>query len=761
MICSPFGKGIFWVYLNHELRSEPWLMERSWAVDFDSATEVGWDVERVKEAIRFNLMLSDGREASILYDQGNGTLSYLMDAEPVLTQVSHPQIKRNWLIVKKQLSRPGEVRVFGLGENTPPMNKAGQTIVMWNMAPLMYKMGTTPLYQSYPVVICQYVDGPAFGLVFDNPCYSVFKFSEDGKKISYYVRDLELNYFILLGSTLPEVMEQLTSLTGRLVPLPKWSLGYQQSRWSYAPSARVREIAASFRDRDIPCDAIYLDIDYMEHYKSFTWGEGFKDYRELINDLHAGGFKVITIVNPGLKLEPGYKPYDSGLSKGVFLVNRDGGYVTRSVWPGPSLFPDFLDPSVQKWWGEMISEFVRPGVDGIWCDMNEPSTFDLRRTLPCDAIQKLSGAEMLFHEKVHNLYGMLMTKATYEGLLKVIRLPYILTRSSYLGGQRYAVAWTGDNYSSWEHLRAGIPMILNLGLSGQPVAGPDIGGYYGEPTPELYERWILQGAFFPFSRTHTRRNTKDQEPWSFGEQVEISARKAIKLRYQMLPYFYSLLYGATQNGQLIMRPIFYHTPTESALNPEFYETEFLIGPYLLLAPLMDTAPTRMFYLPPGVWYSWWNGNKIEGDRVFQTNASEDANLPLFVRENAIVPLYPEPPSFIPDHSLKTLEIMVPLTGVAQGEVVEYFDREALLAYDVVFTLQGNQIKGKITKKTKGRVPSEYRPPEILKILVNHSIQNVRFSTAVREFSIQPDSGRKSWTLVTVNDATLPLEFKLW
>ncbi|HAG12118.1 MAG TPA: hypothetical protein DCK76_12320 [Desulfotomaculum sp.] len=512
MICSPFSKGIFWVFINQELRSEPWLMERSWAVDFDNVNEDGWVVERAKEVIRFNLMLSDGQEASLRYEQRSGTLSYLLDAEPVLTQVSHPQTKRSWLIVKKNLPRLGEVRVFGLGENTPPMNKAGQTVVMWNMAPLMYKMGTTPMYQSYPVVICQYVDGPAFGIVFDNPCYSVFKFSADGKKISYYVRDMELNYFILLGPTLPEVMEQLTSLTGRLVPLPKRSLGYQQSRWSYTPSARVREIAASFRDRDIPCDAIYLDIDHMDHYKNFTWGEGFKDYRELINDLHAGGFKVITIVNPGLKLEPGYKPYDSGLSKGVFLVDKDGGYVTKVVWPGPSLFPDFLDPSVQKWWGEMISEFVKPGVDGIWCDMNEPATFDLRCTLPCDAVQKLSGTEKLPHEKVHNLYGMLMTKATYEGLLKNTRLPYVLTRSAYLGGQRYAVTWTGDNNSNWEHLRASVPMILNLGLSGQPVAGPDIGGYYGEPTPELYERWILQGALFPFSRTHTRRNTKDQEP---------------------------------------------------------------------------------------------------------------------------------------------------------------------------------------------------------------------------------------------------------
>jgi len=247
IICSPFSRGIFWVNFNNELGSinEPWLMERSWAVDFNSASEDGWEVERTQETIRFNLMLPEGRETSLQYGQGSGTLTYLLDAEPVLTQVSHPQTKRNWLIVKKNLPRPGQAKVFGLGENTPPMNKAGRAVVMWNMAPLMYKMGTSPLYQAYPVVIYQYVDGPAFGLVFDNPSYSVFKFSADGKKISYYVRYMELNYFILLGPTLPEVMEQLTSLTGRLVPLPKRSLGYHQSRWSYAPSALVRELSGT------------------------------------------------------------------------------------------------------------------------------------------------------------------------------------------------------------------------------------------------------------------------------------------------------------------------------------------------------------------------------------------------------------------------------------------------------------------------------------------------------------------------------------
>ncbi|MEW6423440.1 MAG: TIM-barrel domain-containing protein [Bacillota bacterium] len=511
-----------------------------------------------------------------------------------------------------------------------------------------------------------------------------------------------------------------------------------------------------FRDKDIPCDVIYLDIDYMDHYKCFTWGEAFQDYQDLIRDLHAQGFKIVTIINPGLKIEPGYHPYDSGVSQGMFIVDQEGSYVAKRVWAGRSHFPDFLNPSVQKWWGELVAEFVKSGVDGIWCDMNEPTTFDSKRTLPPDVIHKLSDTVKFPHERVHNLYGFLMSKATYEGLLKATHLPYVITRATYLGGQKYATTWTGDNVSNWEHFRASIPMILNLGLSGQPVVGPDIGGFEGTPSPELYERWILQGALYPYSRTHTRKGTNDQEPWSFGPNVETSARKAIKLRYQLVPYLYSLLFEATQNGQPIMRPIFYRAPTVEALKPEFYETEFLLGPSLLVAPLMDPAPARSCYLPPGAWFSWWCGKERKGGQIYQTSPEEDTNLPLFIRENAIIPMYPDAPCFIPNCSLKNLEILVAVKNQAEGMIVEYFDRESLLAYEVLFSMKSGYIEGKIYVKRQGKIPTGYQPPENLYIRLNYRIRSAEFISVQQAYSISSDSGRDSWTRITIFNPSFPL-----
>lgn len=750
---SPFNRGIFRVYLQSAYEKEGWSLQNSWTIDLANKDTGGWRLETIKDTAEFFYTLADGMEACLRINLTEGTVSALIGPDLVFTGDT-PQTTREWLLVNKQLRRPGEVRVFGLGENTNPMDKAGHTVVMWNSAPLSYKIGANPLYQSWPVVIFQYVDGPAIGLLFDNPGYASFKFQADSKKMDYAVKDTELSYFILLGPTLPEVMRQLTLLTGSISPLPKWSLGYQQSRWCYTPSSRVREVAAEFRNRNIPCDVLYLDIDYMDRYKCFTWGDAFKDYRELIQELHGQGFKLVPIIDPGLKIEKGYLPYESGAERGMFVKKPTGGYLKKWVWAGPSLFPDFINVDAREWWAELVAEFAESGVDGIWCDMNEPTVFDCRRTLPPNAVHKLSETKKIPHERVHNVYGYLMSMATCAGLLKTSRLPYVLTRSTYLGGQKYAVTWTGDNVASWEHFRASIPMILNLGLSGQPISGPDIGGFRGAPSPELYERWILQGALYPFSRTHTE-GPHDQEPWSFGPAVEDAARKAIKLRYRLIPYYYSLLYEAVQSGQPIMRPLFYHAPVSQALRPEFYETQFLLGKNLLAAPLMDRAPARECCLPPGTWYSWWNREKREGGQIYNTVPEEDTDLPLFIRENSVIPVYPEAPLYIPDRSLESLELIVAVRDIAEGLVVEYFDREALFAYQVRATAAHVFLKVEIELVQKGDAPEGYRPPETLHICVNHAIGNILISSCHDGSSVEPVQGAEPWTRITVRNPAFP------
>jgi alpha-glucosidase len=746
---SPFHNGVFHIHLQGKPCREP--LPNSWTVDLTKRNPAGWTYKRNKDTIEYSIKLPDGAVARVLLEIVDCSIYCYIGSDAAIIKLFSPQVNNNWFIIESSVICHDNVKVFGLGENTPPMDKAGQKIVMWNTSPIIYEIGSTPLYQSWPVVLFQQIEGPALGLVFDNPGYCEFNFSSDGKKMKYAVKDTELSFFLLLGPTMPELLRQLSLLTGKLPPLPKWVLGYQQSRWSYAPSARVREIAAEFRKRDLPCDVIYLDIDYMDRYKCFTWGAGFEDHRELIEELHASGFKVITILDPALKIERGFEPYEKGISQGMFVVYPNGAPVIKVVWAGPSHFPDFINQKVRQWWGEMVGEFAaRSGVDGIWCDMNEPSTFDLRYTLPPQVVHSLPGIASLPHELVHNLYGYLMSKATYEGLLKTRRLPYVITRSTFLGGQKYATSWTGDIDSSWEQFRASIPMILNLGLSGQPLVGPDIGGYTGGPSPELYQRWILQGALYPYSRTHCRKNSGNQEPWSFGPAVEDSARRAIKLRYKLIPYLYSLLYKASVSGQPVMRPIFYHHPAADALKTEFYETEFLLGPSLLAAPLMDPVPTRSCYLPPGRWYSWWRKKELKGGQIYETTIEEDTDMPLFISDNSVIPLYPENISFIPNHSLDSLEIMVAVGDKAEGAIVEYFDRDGLLAFRVKFFRAGIYIEGTISLWRRGIIPEEYHAPVTLYISINHRVKKADFSPGCTVKFITPDPVNDLWTRICVS-----------
>ncbi len=752
--CGPFNQGIFRVYLRDNSAKTSWHEHNSWAVDLTNTEKSGWEISKKSDTTVFTYSLANQSKAKLKIDALKGSISVQIGQDSVMADLLPPQAGQEWICVQKHLLHPGDVHIFGLGENTHPMNKAGQKITMWNSDRSNYKKGTNPLYQSWPVVVFQYSEGPAFGLVFDNPSYSVFDCSLDGKKIDYAVQDNELNYYILLGPTLPEVMKQLSILTGKLTPLPKWSLGYQQSRWSYMPSARVREVAAEFRKRDIPCDTIYLDIDYMEKFKCFTWGKDFEDYKKLVKELHAQGFKIVPIIDPGLKIEKGYPPYDAGIKQGMFITDGKGKPVTRKVWAGSSHFPDFINSRTRAWWGELMQEFIKSGVDGIWCDMNEPSTFDCRRTLPGNVMHKISEKVSMPHKKVHNIYGLMMSKATHQGLRKTTQLPYVITRSSYLGGQKYAVTWTGDNGSDWEHFRASIPMILNLGLSGQPISGPDIGGFKGTPPAELYERWILQGALYPFSRSHTGQGTKDQEPWSFGEEVEKSARMAIKLRYRLIPYMYSLLYEASQNGQPVMRPIFYHTPTGEALKPEHYETEFMLGPHLLVAPLMDRASTRSCYIPPGKWYSWWCREERIGGQNYKTTNS-DTTLPLFVKENAIIPLYPKAPSFVPNKSLESLEILITVNDRAEGTIVDYFDQESIFAYQVQATAKQDRLAIKIDLQQEGSIPKDYHPPQTLHMLLNRQISDLQLHSIHQGYSLLPDSINKTWTRITIHAPVFP------
>jgi alpha-glucosidase len=369
----------------------------------------------------------------------------------------------------------------------------------------------------------------------------------------------------------------------------------------------------------------------------------FPNPARMIADLGRQGFKVVTIVDPHPKAAAGYAPYDSGLAGDHFVKNPDGTPYVAPVWPaqaeknpGPSVFPDFSKPAAREWWGSLHRGHVEMGVAGIWNDMNEPAVFDTPgHTMPMDLRHDNEGAPS-DHREVHNVYGMLMTRATHEGLrrLRPDRRPFVLTRATFAGGQRWAAAWPGDNVSSWQHLRGSIPVLLGMGLSGMPFVGSDIGGFAGAPTPELFTRWIQLGVFYPFMRTHTADGTPDQEPWSYGPRYEAINTRAIELRYELLPHVYNEMQQASVTGVPAMRPLMLEFPADPVTAG--IDDQFLFGPSLLVAPVVtEAASTREVYLPAGSWFDYWSGRRFEGGRVHKMPVTIES-LPLFVREGAFL-----------------------------------------------------------------------------------------------------------------------------
>jgi alpha-glucosidase len=429
------------------------------------------------------------------------------------------------------------------------------------------------------------------------------------------------------------------------MPLPpRWSLGYHQCRYSYYPESKVRWVADTFRQKRIPADVLWLDIHYLEGYNPFTWDrQRFPDPARMIADLGRQGFRLVTIVDPHPKAQAGYAPYDTGLAGGHFVKNPDGTPYTAKVWPaqaekdpGPSVFPDFSRPAARAWWGGLYRDLLDAGVAGIWNDMNEPAVFETwGHTMPLDVRHDNEG-QPTDHREIHNVYGQLMTRSTYEGLraLRPQRRPFVLTRATFAGGQRWAAMWPGDSVSNWSHLRASVPMLLGMGLSGMPFVGSDIGGFAEAPSAELFTRWIQLGAFYPFMRTHTTFGTPDQEPWSYGARHEEINRRAIELRYELLPHIYNVMRESSETGLPAMRPLLLDYPADERTYG--MDEQFLFGSDLLVAPVLREGVARHgVYLPAGEWYELATGTRFEGGREHSIPVTLES-VPVFARGGAFL-----------------------------------------------------------------------------------------------------------------------------
>jgi len=546
-------------------------------------------------------------------------------------------------------------RFFGFGERTGGLDKRGERLTLRNRDP--QANFADPLYVSIPFFIGlrHGPDGPrARGILLDAFAPSHFDVAasaDDHIGLATAAGGLDLTVFP--GPEPRHVLERFTARVGRSPLPPRWALGHHQSRWSYASEKEVRALAREIRDRGIPTDVIHLDIDYMNRYRVFTWHpKRFPDPQRLLRDLARDGFRVVTIIDPGVKVDPSYRVYREGRERGLFCENQDGSEFSLRVWPGKAALPDFNRADVRTWWGEQHRDLVAAGVAGIWIDMNEPAGWakdvrvgrailpyrrqDLSRVVqrdPADAELRVP------HESVRNLYGLQQCRATRAFLEREHpgRRPFLLTRSGHAGIQRSAAVWTGDNRSRWHDLRESIPMLLNLSLSGVPFCGSDIGGFFFSCTPELYARWIQLGALQPFARTHSVWFSRRQEPWRFGRRVERIARRALELRMRLLPYLYGLFREAERSGAPVWRPLFFEFPGD----PEAaaVEDQFMLGPALLAAPVVERgAREREVYLPPGVWTAWDDDARFFGPRRFRVAAPLE-RLPLFARGGSVIPTH--------------------------------------------------------------------------------------------------------------------------
>jgi alpha-glucosidase len=537
----------------------------------------------------------------------------------------------------------GGEHYFGCGERTGELDKTGSRQMFWNIDPPRgHTALQSNLYASIPFTLVL-DEGKAWGFFLDSTTLVEFDLAHDDPQRAWFgAGNGDLIYYVFCGPTPRDVLARYTDLTGHTPMPPLWALGYGQSRFSYETASEVRQIARSFRERDIPCDALYFDIDSLDGYRVFTWSQtGFPDPEGLLAELKEMGFHAVSIVDAGVKVDDHYPVYTEGKSRDLFCKTPEGNDYLNAVWPGVCTFPDFTNPETRTWWGDQHQPLIDAGVDGIWCDMNEPGLFmPPNSTMPPDVVHPGGGKAQL-HIQVHNAYGSLMAQATREGLLRLRpeQRPFVISRSGYAGIQRHALLWTGDNSSTWDHLSMSLPQLQNLGLSGVGWTGVDIGGFYGDTNGELLARWTEFGIFQPFARNHSEKQTRHQEPWLFGEPYESISRDMLKLRQRLLPYLYTLFEECHRTGAPILRPLFWAYPEDAATYS--MEDEFLCGDALLVAPVTRPGVEyRHVYLPGGSWFHFWTGARVDGPAHILAHAPLGRPA-VYVRGNTAVPLWPE------------------------------------------------------------------------------------------------------------------------
>lgn len=564
-------------------------------------------------------------------------VTFLTPAGEVINQ-DEPGLTTSWIngqVTTYKHMQEGE-RFIGLGEKTGNLDRKGEAYTNWNSDVFAYRTDRDPIYATIPFYIGIH-HRLNYGIFFDNSYQSDFNFGASNNRFSSFgARGGEMNYYFIYHTRMADIVSDYTLLTGRMPVPPRWSLGYQQNRYSYYPDTEVMRIAQTLREKKVPADGITLDIHYMDAYKLFTWNrERFPDPQGLAKKLKDQGLHLTVIVDPGIKVENGYHAYESGRQADIFVKYSDGSYYTGQVWPGWCHFPDFTSVKGREWWKGQLKSYIRTGVEGIWNDMNEIATWGQK--MPDNVLFDFEGKPTT-HLQAHNVYGLTMAKASYEGAREEMKKrPFLLTRAAYAGSQRYTAIWTGDNRSEDDHMLLGVRLLNSLGLSGFAFAGMDIGGFSGNPSVALYTRWMQIGAFIPYFRNHTQVNTKSAEPWAFGEEVLEISRNYINLRYRLLPYIYSTIYEAASTGVPVMRTLALDYTFEPRVFDTRYQNQYLFGDAMLVAPFESTASFGKVFLPAGNWYKLYTDEALAGNQesIIELN---NKTLPVYVKGSSIIPM---------------------------------------------------------------------------------------------------------------------------
>ncbi|MEA2012539.1 MAG: glycoside hydrolase family 31 protein [Verrucomicrobiota bacterium] len=664
----------------------------TWATDFKLPSNPKFTVNDSENSIvlstdKIELSISkDNFSMNCIRNDGTNVFSTCTDTEG--KSIAYGYLNNKFIITRKYVYKDN---IYGLGEKTGQIDKSGENYVMWNtdiLAPDTHHHfhlsdsdpkndPTSNVFDPYYVSIPFFYHIPAdkthrnaAGFFIDNSYKAFFEFT-NSNQYRFQFNGGQYTEYIFAGPSMKDILSEYTWVTGRMQAPPIWALGYHQCRWFPYIQEELEDMAEKFVKEKIPCDTLWIDIDYMDGYRVFTWNKDkFPEREKMIQKLEDMGIRVITIIDPGVKYEPGNPVFDEAVEKNLLCKAENGQLYIGAVWPGRTVFPDFTKEETREWWGELNAEHVKSGLAGIWNDMNEPATGVINTN---DMLFDIDG-ENFSHERIHNQYAILMAMGTRNGLLKAMpeKRTFILSRAGSPGIQRYSANWMGDNMSRWEHLEMSIAMGSGLGISGQPFVGADAGGFGESATAELLIRWMQYATFTPFFRNHNS-DKKDQYLWSFGKATKELCKKTTQMRYRLMPYVYSQFMEASKTGEPIQRPLVYDYQSDKTVAN--ISDEYLFGKKILVAPICKAGQTsRSVYLPEGAWYNLNTGEINEGNSYVTAEAPMEF-IPTFVKAGSIIPMLQKiPVSTMNLHPEQIdLHVFVPLVDGSYTDILHEDD----------------------------------------------------------------------------------------